>query len=344
MAVRTRKDLLQSIKKGQVESIYFLFGPEDFLRDQAAEEIANAALSDTLLREFNDSTFDLTTDKISSAIAAAEQLPMMSSRRVIRVRNLSKLEGRRKTDEDDDAIHPSAQILLKYLERPVETSVVIFTTDDIDKRKKYAKRLMSGAAFEFAPLPNAELSNWARSHLAGLKTEASQSVISRIVELVGSNVRMLSNELNKLAAAALPSGTITLDLVEELVGRSRELMNWELTDQMLSRNRGGALRTLKHLLDDGAQPVMLIGLIASTYRRMALAHALLSKGVPTKELFRHVPMPPFRQSGYLQMLNRVDGRRLSRQIIRIAEADVGIKTSQATPRMQVEMLVNELMN
>jgi DNA polymerase-3 subunit delta len=298
----------------------------------------------TLLREFNDSTFDLTTDKIGSAIAAAEQLPMMSSRRVIRVRNLSKLEGRRKTDEDDDAINPSAQILLKYLERPVETSVVIFTTDDIDKRKKYAKRLMSGAAFEFAPLPNAELSNWARSHLAGLKTEASQSVISASWSWLDRNVRMLSNELNKLAAAALPSGTITLDLVEELVGRSRELMNWELTDQMLSRNRAGALRTLKNLLDDGAQPVMLIGLIASTYRRMALAHALLSKGVPTKELFRHVPMPPFRQSGYLQMLNRVDGRRLSRQIIRIAEADVGIKTSQATPRMQVEMLVNELMN
>jgi hypothetical protein len=31
-------------------------------------------------------------------------------------------------------------------------------------------------------------------------------------------------------------------------------------------------------------------------------------------------------------------------MVRIAEADVGIKTSQATPRMQVEMLVSELMN
>jgi DNA polymerase-3 subunit delta len=155
---------------------------------------------------------------------------------------------------------------------------------------------------------------------------------------------MLTNELNKLAAAALPSGLITSDLVEELVGRSRELMNWELTDQMLSRNRAGALRTLKHLLDDGAPPVMLIGLIASTYRRMALAHALLSKGTPTKEIFRQVRMPPFRQSSYLQTLNRVDGRRLAHQMVRIAEADVGIKTSQATPRMQVELLVSELMN
>ena len=344
MAVRTRKDLLSALKKGQIEPIYFLFGPEDFLRDEAADLIANAALSETLLREFNDSAFDLTTDKINAAIAAAEQLPMMSQRRVVRVRNLDKLEGRKKAQEDDDALNPNAQTLVDYLDRPVSTSVVILMADDIDKRKKFAKKLLAGAAFEFAPLTNAELASWAKSYLHELKAEVSQPVLSRIVELVGPNVRMLTNELNKLAAAALPSGLITDDLVETLVGRSRELMNWALTDQMLSRNRAGALRTLKHLLDDGAQPVMLIGLIASTYRRMALAHALLSKGAPTKEIFRQVPMPPFRQSGYLQMLNRVDGRKLAKNMVRIAEADVGIKTSQATPRMQVEMLVNELMN
>jgi DNA polymerase-3 subunit delta len=332
MAVRTRKDLFQSLKKGPVEPIYFLFGAEDFLRDEAANAIADAALTGTLLREFNDSTFSLRTGDARDAIAAAEQLPMMSQRRVVRIRDLGKLNER---DEE---------ILLDYLQRPVETSVVIFNSDDIDKRKKLAKKLMSSAAFEFAPLTNAELSNWAKSYLHELKAEASQPVLSRIVELVGPNVRMLTNELNKLAAAALPSGLITNDLVEELVGRSRELMNWALTDQMLSRNRAGALRTLKHLLDDGAQPVMLIGLIASTYRRMALAQALLSKGTPTKEIFRQVPMPPFRQGGYLQMLNRVDGRRLAQHMVRIAEADVGIKTSQATPRMQVELLVSELMN
>lgn len=343
MPVRTRKELLQFLKKGQIEPVYFLFGREGYLRDQAAQTIAEEALRDTLLREFNDATFDLTTDKISAAISAAEQLPMMSSRRVVRVTNLDKLEGRRKVEEDEDAINPSAQILLDYLSRPVETSVVIFLSDDIDKRKKFAKKLMSGAAFEFAPLTNAELTAWAKSHLAELKTEAAQPVISRIVELVGPNVRMLANELNKLAAAALPSSIVTLDLVEELVGRSRELMNWQLTDQMLARNRAGALRTLQHLLDDGAPPVMLIGLIASSYRRIALAHSLLAKGAAPKEIFREVPMSPFRQSGYLQMLNRIDGRRLAQQIVRIAEADLGIKTSKATPRMQVELLVTELL-
>lgn len=332
MAVRTRKELLQSLKQGKIEPVYFLFGPESFLRDRAAQAVADQALRGTLLREFNDSTFSLRTADPRAAIAAAEQLPMMSERRVVHIKDLGKLT------------EASEEILLAYIDRPVETSVVIFNTDDIDKRKKFAKKLMSGAAFEFAPLNNAELSAWARSHLAELNAEAPPPVLSRIVELVGSNVRTLSNELNKLAAAALPSGIITAELVEELVGRSRELMNWELTDQMLARNRARALQTLQHLLDDGAPPVMLIGLIASTYRRMALAHALLAKGAQPKEIFRQVPMPPFKQSGYLQMLNRLDSRKLARQMVRIAEADLGIKTSKATPRMQVELLVSELMN
>ncbi|MGQ0760472.1 MAG: DNA polymerase III subunit delta [Acidobacteriota bacterium] len=331
MPVRSRQELLQSLKQGKIEPVYFLFGPESYLRDQAVRAIADEALRETLLREFNDSTFSLRTGDARGAIAAAEQLPMMSPRRVVQVRDFSKLN------------ETTEEILLRYIDRPVETTVVIFNTDDCDKRKKFTKKLMSGAAFEFPPLNNAELAFWARTHLAELKADAAPAVVSRIVELVGSNVRTLANELNKLAAAALPSTNITLELVEELVGRSRELMNWELTDQMLSRNRARAVQTLQHLLDDGAPPVMLIGLIASTYRRMALAHALLSKGAPPKEIFRQVPMPPFKQSSYLQMLNRVDGRRIAQQMVRIAEADLGIKTSKATPRMQVELLVNELM-
>src|SRR5229473_5512884 len=331
MPVRRPKDLTQALKQGTIEPVYFLFGPETYLRDQAARAIADEAMRDTLLREFNDISVSLADGDARAAVAEAEQLPMMSSRRVIRVTDFNKL------DED------SEEILLDYLKRPVETSVVIFVTDDVDKRKTFGKTLVQkAAAFEFAPLNDGELTAWARTHLKELKTEVETDVLRRIVELVGSGVRTLSNELNKLSAAALPSGKITMDLVEALVGRSRELMNWDLTDQMLARNRPRALRVLKHLLDDGAPPVMLIGLIGSTYRRLALAQTLLSQGASSRDIFRHVPMPPFKQQSYLSNLGRTDGKTLARQIARIAAADLGIKTSKATPRMQVEMLVVEL--
>ena len=218
------------------------------------------------------------------------------------------------------------------------------SAEEIDKRKKLIKTLMQLGAFEFAPLNDAELKTWARSRLKTLGAEADPEILHLIVQLVGQDVRRLNNELGKLAAAAMPSGKITVELVEALVSRSRELMNWELTDQMLLGNRRRALQTLEHLLDDGAPPLMLIGLIASNYRRMALAQWLLSQGAPSREIFRQVPMPPFKQNSFLATLNRTDGRTLARKIGRIAAADLGIKTSKATPRMQVEMLVCELMS
>src|SRR5947207_1675818 len=113
MPARTRKDLEQSLKKSQIEPFYYLYGAETFLRDQATHAIAEAALQGTLLREFNDSSFNLLGDDVRDAIAAAEQLPMMSERRVVRLRNFSRL---READEES---------LLAYLERPVETTVMI---------------------------------------------------------------------------------------------------------------------------------------------------------------------------------------------------------------------------
>ena len=284
MPVRTKKDLDQALKQGAIEPVYFLYGPETYLRDQAARAITDEALRDTLLREFNDSSFNLTSDEVRDALAIVEQLPMMSQRRVVRIKNFGKLS------EDEE------NLLLEYLERPVETSVVIFIGDEIDKRKKLAKTLMSQAAFEFQPLKAPELQSWIRAHLKKLKMDIEPAAGRRILDVVASDLNTLTNELNKLAAAALPSDLITTELIDQLTGRSREHMNWELTDHILARNRRAALNTLKDLLDDQVEPVMLIGLIGGTYRRMALAKELLSQGASPGQIFNEVRMPSFKQS------------------------------------------------
>jgi DNA polymerase-3 subunit delta len=319
------------LKQARIEPVYFLFGPEAYLRDEAARAIAKEALQGTLLREFNESSFNLLSDDVGSAIAIAEQLPMMSERRVVFIRNFGKL---READEE---------VLLKYLDRPVETSVVIFVADDIDKRKKLARSLMAGAAFEFQPLKMNELQSWLKSHLKKLKAEIEPQAQQRVLEMVASDLHTLTNELNKLAAAALPSGRITVELVDRLISRSREHMNWELSDHIVAGNRKAALKTLRDLLDDGVEPVLLIGLIAGTYRRMALARELLSQGASPADIFSEVRMPPFKQSAYLSMLRGTDSGDVTRRLQRIAETDLAIKTSKATPCMQVEMLVCELM-
>ena len=194
---------------------------------------------------------------------------------------------------------------------------------------------------DFSPIKDSEAKAWCRTRLKELKTAADDQVLSEIIRLVGTDVQTLSTEIEKLASAAIGSGQITLELVDDLIGRSRELSNFELGDHLMANNRKRALETLHRLLDDGAEPVMLVGLIGSNYRQLALGKYLLARG-GRDEVFRNVSMPPFKRDSYMATLQRSDATKIARGIQLIAAADLAIKTSQGTPRLQLEMLVCEL--
>ena len=324
-----RKDLERSLQQG-LGPLYLLLGPERYLRGAAVELIANASLSETMLREFNEFSFTLLFDPVQSAVAAAEQLPMMSNRRVVKIRDFAKL---READE---------QVLISYLKNPVPSTTMILVADELDKRKGLSKALLeSCTVVDFSPLKDPEAKSWCESRLKELKTTADAQVLNEIVRLVGTDIQTLSTELDKLASAAIDTHKISLELVDDLIGRSRELSNFELADHLLAKNRKRALETLYRLLDDGAEPVMLVGLIASNYHRLALGKDLLARGGPA-EVFRSVALPPFKRDSYIATLQRSDSEKIARGIQLIANADLAIKTSQATPRLQLEMLVCEL--
>ena len=87
---------------------------------------------------------------------------------------------------------------------------------------------------------------------------------------------------------------------------------------------------------------MLIGLIAGNFHRLALAKELMAGGKPKEEVFRLVAMPFSKREEFLATARRADAADLARRLQRIAAADLAIKTSQATPRLQLEVLVCEL--
>lgn len=330
MKTLSRTELDRSLREG-LRPLYLLLGSEVYLRRVASQTITEAALSRTLLREFNESAFSLLSDPVQSAIAAAEQLPMMSDTRVVRIRDFARL---READEDT---------LIRYLNNPSPSTVMIFIADELDKRKKSSKVLLDTCTVvEFGPLKDAEAKAWAKTRLKELKVSADDQVLSELIRLVGTDVQTLFNELEKLASAAASSGDrITLDLVDELIGRSRELSNFELGDHLLAGNRKKALETLHRLLEDGAEPVMLVGLIAGNYHRLALGKHLLTRG-GREEVFRNISLPPFKRDSYISTLQRSTAAKIARGIQLTAAADLAIKTSQATPRLQLELLVCEL--
>ena len=329
MKTLSRTELDRSLREG-LRPLYLLLGTEIYLRRVAAQVITDAALSHTLVRDYNEHSFSLLTDPVKSAIKAAQQFPMMSEKVVVRIRGFAKL---READED---------ILIHYLNDPSPTTVMIFTADELDKRKKSSKVLLDVCTVvEFGPLKDVEAKTWAKTRLKELKITVDDQVLSDIIRLVGTDVQTLYNEIDKLASAAADTGRITPDHVDELIGRSRELSNFELGDHLLAGNRKRALETLHRLLEDGAEPVMLVGLIAGNYHRLALGKHLLTHG-GREEVFRNISLPPFKRDAYISTLQRSTAAKIARGIQLTAATDLAIKTSQATPRLQLEMLVCEL--
>ena len=65
MKTLTRTELERSLREG-LRPLYLLLGPEIYLRRVAAQTITDLALSRTLLREFNESSFSLLSDPVQA--------------------------------------------------------------------------------------------------------------------------------------------------------------------------------------------------------------------------------------------------------------------------------------
>ena len=341
----TREDLRSHLKRRELAPVYVLFGPETYLRDIALKTICDFSFTDGEARDFNETEFSLNAEgSLGAALAAAEQLPMMAARRVIRITDVrvSATGGRDTLREDDEAR------LEAYLKRPADSSVVIFVAEEFDKRRKVAKLFTEHtAAVEFTELKDEELSKWARDKIKDAGSQMDERALRLLVSLVGPDVRRLTIEIQKLSTAALPDRVISSELVELLVGNSREISNFDLTDNLFTGRKTEALRILNKILNDGSEPLMLLGLISYNVRRLLMAKEAMAEGVDRGAVARIAKLRYSDQEAFLAAARRADAKALARAIQRIAETDLAIKTSVGGggpqgARMQVEMLVAEL--
>jgi DNA polymerase-3 subunit delta len=344
MPAVTREELWNDLKIGRIAPVYVLHGPEKYLRDLAAKTITDRSFLENDLRDFNEGVFSLNdVDNLKSAIAAAQQLPMMSAHRVIRVNDVRiTTSGRDTLKEEDEGF------LKDYLTRPAETSVVVFVADELNGNRKITKLLKQYAeVIEFEPLSEVELFRRASQEILDAGAKADERTIHHIVTLVGPDVLRLTNEIRKLATASLPMGLITIELVDELVGYKREIENWTLTNNLLAGKRSAALQILRKLLDDGAEPVMILGLIGSGFHKLLLAKELMARGIGRQEVIGIAKPPYGHYEEFFAFSRRADSEKLAGALKRIADADLSIKTSlggsgPSATRMQIEMLVCEL--
>ena len=328
----TINEFRREIQDGKIQPLYLFIGEEQYLQQQALRLLQETI--DETIRVFNVSMFAIGSDNGSGikttaamAIDAANQMPMISSRRVVVIRDFDKI----KEDEQE--------LVLSYLKRPAGTTTVVFQAVSPDKRRKLTAALLKHCAvISFDLLERGAAIRWAEKRLKDCGCTAETDALECLIDLTGTGLTRLSNELDKLSAYS-DGGKITSAVVRELVPRSSEHDYWELGDAINSKNPKLTLKLTKHLLDDN-DPLPVLGSLATLYRRLLTGKELVEQGASRQEVGRATGRW---SDSFMNRVRRASRAEIVRGLKRIAEVDNAIKNSEGTPRLQLEYLIVELM-
>lgn len=127
-----------------------------------------------------------------------------------------------------------------------------------------------------------------------------------LVDRMGANPLRLHNELERLALWAGDGGEVTAVDLEAMVADTSEAAVWALSDALLERDPGRALRIAERLIAQGENVTGLIYGLASRLRKACAAVEKLEKGVPPKQVESSLGMHPYAAKQLVARLRDAD--------------------------------------
>ncbi len=335
--LKAQAEFDRNLKTGTLSPVYVLEGKEGYLREQALKRLLEAAV-DVGMRAFNFARVSVSDGDLGKALALARQFPMISARRMVVVTDFEAVNDERQLE-----------LLKDYLRAPGDTTVLAFVSAGLDNRRAIATALRKAATVvNFDPLEEKESApRWLLEYVKRHGCQMEMSDASYLIGTVGVELQRLTNELEKLICFVGGKGRIGRAEIDALVVHTREHSNFELTDALLDGRRERALRLLSHIFANPPEApqtlaILMLGAIARGYRNLLLAKELMRQNAAQEEIAKAVGMSPYAVRYLNERARKADMKTLLQSLARIAETDVALKSSLATPRLQMELLICEL--
>lgn len=330
-------DVWKSIKKGQFSPVYLLYGTEAYLINETKQLLIQHALHEDEL-DFNFAQFDLEETPIETALEDVETLPFMGERRLVFMQNPFFLTA----EKTKSKVEHSVKRLEAYLADPVPYSIVVFTApyEKLDERKKITKELKRKATVvEAKKLNEYELKSWIRDKMNKANVEMNEKAMDRLLELAGTNLMMLTNEIDKLLLYVEGEHRIEVDIVEKLVAKSLEQNIFSLVDSVLQRNLENTMAIYHDLMQQNEEPIKILSVMAGQVRLMYQAKELSRQGYSQQKIASVLKVHPFRVKLAQEKTNQFQEQELLHLINELAEADYRMKTGQGDKALILELLL-----
>lgn len=313
---------------------------------------------------YNQNTYSGAEVDLATITTTCNTLPFLSEQRLVVVEGLPKRsrgEGARTLPGEQASLKKKSKkagksgmpgragfekALAEYVPLLPDSTVLVVLVDELlDVNSPLLKAAqMHGEVIQSILPKGAALESWISKRARGIGITISPQAATLLANFIGSQLRLLANELDKLATYVGESKTITADDVRKLSAQVQEARIFDLTDALAQRNRKQALDILHELLVDGEPPLMLISTITSQVRSLLLVKELAQQGMRAAQIASTTGIAPFVAEKALRQVGKFSVSQLENAYRQLLATDAALKRSRMTPEMALDLLVVDFGN
>lgn len=282
MGALTWDALFRGLKKGAPDPVYYLYGDEDVLKDEAIRALVDRA-ADPGVRDFNVDTRDAADLDPETFHALVNTPPLLAPARAVIVSGIDQLKKKPKL----------RAAVLRYLAAPNPTTLLVLVQGAGEKPDADLAAQATAVAVE--PLPPERVARWVARRAAERNVKLEPEATDLLVATVGNDLAALGQELDKLAGlvGGREGRRVTRSDVAALVGVRHGETLWDLVDAALERRAAVAARLVEPVLEQaGMTGVRIVTALGTALVGTALARSELDRGLPAARLdtvlFRHL--------------------------------------------------------
>jgi DNA polymerase III subunit delta len=329
--------------------LYILTGQDDFSLERALQDVRKE-LGDAATLAMSTSTLEGKSVTPSELASICTSMPFMSPKRLVIVEGLlgrfeSQQGGPRRSRKTPAAPTkaPEYEPFVDVISKTPDFTVLVLVDGVLRSSNPLFKALSPKARVQtFPPLANRELQIWVEERVTYQGGSITTGAVGQLSRLVGSNLRVMASEIDKLVAYAADRKINEQD-VSVLVGYSQESNVFNMVDAVLESRAEAAGKSLKQLLDAGAAPSYLLTMLARQVQLVVRAHELREQGMTRAEMQSRLGIShDFVMRKTLEQASRHTMPRLRNVYEQLLEADISIKTGRFDPDLALSMLVAEL--
>jgi len=288
------------------------------------------------MSDINTTMLDGNIVTIEELLTSLSTVPFMADRRLVVVEGLLNRLGGSKKNLGEWLNFPD---LLKDL--PPTANLLLIEREPIPSNKLLSIILRLGQVEKFSPLRHRDLLDWINARCSKLGLEIERTAVALIADSVGSELRVIDSELNKIKTYSR-GRLITREDITLMVPYVRQQNVFRVVDSVIEGRTRDALNASSMLIGLGESPSGIVRMIERQLRFLILAKHLLSRKIPTGDIGKHINLSGYPLQKTLEMERKISQARIMSMHDNLLKSNIRVREGKLTEQESFDLLISEL--